>query len=273
MNTYIEYVILENIIVNIFIIYQISITIKNKLKISKMIISVLIISIYTTFSYYSNFSLFENTLIKFLITILGIYIAFKPNKLSIFLKQLIYYYLISFMFVGIIISLTLLFKISLKNIFIKISIYIISALILYLFNKFMWKLWKSNIKSNSLIYEIKIKNFDLVIKAFVDTGNSVYDYINNLDVIFLDNKYFNMLYCNNVLKDTTDIKISTVSNENFMKGYIVNDITICQKDNEICKLKKVLIIFTERKLCNQEDFNAIIGYNTYIDKLKGVSLC
>ena len=273
MNTYIEYVILENLIVNFIILYQISICIKIKLKIKNLIFSVLLITIYCTINYYLNFSLFENMPIKILIVIIGIYIAFKPYKFKLFLKELIYYYLISFMFVGIIISLTLLFRIPLNNTLLKIIVYILSGIITFLFNKFMWKLWKSDIKSETLMYNINIKNLELKILALVDTGNSVYDYINNLDVIFLDNKYFDILNEKKLLKDKVSINISTLSSEDNLVGYIVNDVIISNKKGEEFKLKKIEFVFTNKKLNEFEKFNAIIGYNTYIEKLKGVSLC
>lgn len=273
MNTYIEYVILENVIVNFAILCQISICIKCKLKIKNTIFSILLITIYSTINYYLDLALIESIAIKFLIIIIGIYIAFKPCKFILLLKQLVYYYLISFMFVGIIISITLLFKVSLNNILLKLNIYIISGIISFLFNKFMWKLWKSNIKSETLMYNISIKNIDLNINALVDTGNSVYDYINNLDVIFIDKKYFDIFYKNKLLKDKVNINVNTVSSEENLVGYIVNNVNISNKNSEIFNFKKIIFVFTNKKLNEFEKFSAIIGYNTYIEKLKGVLLC
>lgn len=264
---------LENIIVNSIILYQISICIKEKLKIKNTIFGILLVSVYCTLNYYLDFSLFINIFFKLLIVIIGVYIVFRPKKLNLILKQLIYYYLISFMYVGIIISLTLLFKIPLNNTLLKIIVYISSGIITFLFNKFMWKLWKSDIKNETLMYNINIENIELKILALVDTGNSVYDYINNLDVIFLDNKYFDILNEKKILKDKVSINISTLSSEDNLVGYIVKNVIISNKKGEEFKFKKIEFVFTNKKLNECEKFNAIIGYNTYTEKLKGVSLC
>ena len=68
--------------------------------------------------------------------------------LLLLLKNTIYYYLFLFMYIGIIISITLFFNISLEKHIIKTLIYILSSCILFIFSKDLWKIWKSRKSSD-----------------------------------------------------------------------------------------------------------------------------
>ena len=163
MTEYIEYIFLENLIVSYITIYQVYLFTKMKAKKINIIMGSIILGFYETLSRYFSFNFFGNLLIKLFAICFILYIIFQPNTLKIYLKVFVYYILISFVLVGIIISLTLLFNLNISNELIKVILYIISGLILYLFNKLMWKMWKSKIKKDNLIYEIKmiIKNIKI----------------------------------------------------------------------------------------------------------------
>ena len=80
---------------------------------------------------------------------LCIYIIYLPKELKKYIRLFVYYFLISFLLVGIVISLTLFFNVNISNIIIKNILYIVSGILLFLFNKFMWKMWKSKIKKEN----------------------------------------------------------------------------------------------------------------------------
>ena len=122
-----------------------------------------------------------------------------------------------------------------------------------------------------LIYEIKVG--EVIIPAFVDTGNNVKDLIGNNDVFFVESKYYEKLYNNKLLLKTTYIDINTVMGKENVKGYLLNNIVIKKNKQKICQLKNVLFIFVDRKLNNNDDYEALISYDTYLEKMKGVELC
>mgnify|MGYP004609020203 FL=1 len=271
MTEYIEYIFLENLIISYITIYQVYLFTKMKAKKINIIIGSIILGFYETLSGYFSFNFFENLLIKLFAICFILYIIFQPNTLKIYLKVFVYYILISFVLVGIIISLTLLFNLNISNKVIKVILYIISGLILYLFNKLMWKMWKSKIKKDNLIYEIKVG--EVIIPAFVDTGNNVKDLVGNNDVLFVESKYYEKLYNNKLLLKTTYIDINTVTGKENVKGYLLNNIVIKKNKQKLCQLKNVLFIFVDRKLNNNDDYEALISYDTYLEKMKGVELC
>lgn len=267
----IELVFIENIIVNSIIIYQLSKFTKYNTRIINQIIGILILSIYTTLSYYIRNSLIDNFIVKLLIVNFSIYIIYIPDKIKLYIKLLVYYFLNLFFLAGITISLTLIFNITLKNIIIKLILYGISGIVLLIFNNFMWKIWKTKIKNESLIYTIKIA--DILISALVDTGNNVYDYINNKDVIFIEEEYKRKLEKLNLLETNLNINIKTITGKKNQKVYILNNVKIIKNKKEIYEFKELEVIFIEKELNQNGEYKALISYDTYLEKLKGVILC
>ena len=271
MTNYIEYVLLENLVINYITIYQVSIFTKIKSRKINTVIGIIILSFYSTINYYIQNSFITNILIKILVVNFCIYIIYLPKKIKIYIKVYLYYFLISFLMVGIIISFVIIFKLNISNIITKIIIYFCSGFVLYIFNKFMWKMWKSKIKKDDLIYDIKIG--DIKIQGFVDTGNNVYDYVNKLDVVFLEKQFEYELFKNNLLHEKVKLNINTITGRDEVEGYIVKNIMINKNEYNICILKKLILIFVDKKIDNNNEYKALISYDTYIDKLKGVELC
>ncbi len=270
MKIYLDYILLENIIVNIVIIYQVGIFTKSKINITRNLVSSIILAIYTTLIYVINDSFVNSIIIKLMIVNVVMYIAFKPKNLNIYLKKVVYYYIISFIYVGVIIGITAFFNISISNTLKKICIYIVSGIITYLFNNYLWKMWKTNIKKDNLVYTIKIN--DQEIQCYVDTGNLVHENIYNLDVIFIDYKWFGVLELLGALENKIDIQINTVSDNSKVFGYIVKNVEVYKNKKYICKLNKIIFSFSNQRINIDNKYSALIGYDLYLEKLKGVIL-
>lgn len=269
MTCYIELIFLENIIINYIIINQISIITKCHKKTFREIIGIIVLGLYSTLNYVFYKEIIANSLIKILIINFSIYIIYNPKSISLYIKLILFYFLNSFLLVGIIISISLILNITLDNILIKMLMYFLGGVILLVFNKLMWKLWKSKIKSEDYVYMIKIR--DMLIPGFVDTGNNVFDYEHNRDVIFLEEKYKKNMEEKNLLKKRVKINISTINDSDERCAYIINDVDVIKNNVKVHTFKNLEIIFVKRKL--NENYNALISYDTYIEKLKGVKLC
>lgn len=270
MKVYLDYMFLENLLVNYIVLYVVNIFTKSENKKIYLLISSIILSIYITISSILNLKIIEDIILRILVVNFTLYIAYFSNNLKEYLKKQIYYYLIYFMYVGIVISITLFFDINLKNVLLKILVYLISGIILYIFNKFLWKMWKTNIKNDKLTYNLLIDGQE--IPCFIDTGSNVYDFVNNLDVIFLDKMWYEVLLDKRLLKETTNIAIRTVATEDFITGYILKDVQITKRKKTICNLKRVVVSFPPQTINILGRCSGIIGYNLYIEKMKGVIL-
>lgn len=269
MKIYLDYIFLENLVINLVIIEQLAVFIKDKTKLIKKFLASFLISIYTTIIYIYSNSILASTIIKFIIIIIAIYVLYKPKKIIRYIKIVILYNLISFLYVGTIISITLFFKIVINTLIKKITLYGISGIILNIFTRYIWKIVKSNIKSDDLIYIMYIGNQE--IKSFIDTGSDVKDNVTGLDVIFINNKYYSELEKAKILNKEKEIVIQTVTGRNKVKGYVVENITFYHNNKYVATIGKIIISFTLQEMTT-EKYSALIGYNTYIENLKGVTI-
>lgn len=267
MNYYLEYVFLENVIVNLMLLNLVNIFTKSNTKRLNIIISSIFSSVYTTVIVFLNLNMF---IIKLLLVVSIVYIAYNPKTISKYLKIIVYYLFLNYLYLGIIIGITLLFSINIDNIIFKILVYIISAIILYLLNKFMWKMWKTNIKKDKLTYTINIKGQEIF--CFVDTGNMVKNYQYNLDVIFLDKKWYEVLNKKNILNNKVDTYIHSVIGDSVIAGYIIDNVEVYKNKKKIKVIDKIIISFSNQSINIFNKYSGLIGYETYLENLEGVHL-
>ena len=114
MTIYLDIVLLENIVLNYIIILSTAIISKAKINTINILLSSVFGSIYAIINYMTEIKLGISITIKFFISILIIVIAFREYKIKRIVKQLIFFYLVSFTFGGI--AFMLLFFINPKNI-------------------------------------------------------------------------------------------------------------------------------------------------------------
>ncbi len=262
LQQYIEIIFIENFIIDLILLNFVKLFTKQKLKILNIICAALIGSIYACFmNFYSN--ILSNSLCKILLCIITIYIAFVPKEINKFIKLIIYYYLIYFCYIGTIISLTLVLNIDISNIILKVLLYAISAIISYLLIKFLWKIWKLEIKKNDLLIKIKINNIEVI--GFVDTGNNVGS-SNKIPVIFVKGKLKNKIQ--KFLKNSKnkELEISTINGTTTVNTYYIDEIRIYRNKYEY-KIEGVRIVFSD--ILDNFKYDALVGYDFYFEKLGG----
>ncbi|MDD2376617.1 MAG: sigma-E processing peptidase SpoIIGA [Clostridia bacterium] len=273
MKIYLDYVFIENFIVNISILYQTSIFTKTKVNKIRLIVLSVFLSI---ISIMKTLEISTNIIIQILTINIVIYLLYLPKSVIKYIKQQMYYYLIYIMYIGIIISTSIFFSINLNNIYTRILLYIVTACVTYIINKYMWKIWINKIKYNNLTYKIVINSLNnLTFKVFVDTGNNIRDSFSNLDVIILNSKVYNLKLKSKLIDDKqreiVSLEVLTAIGKSEIKGYIFNDISIKKGGIEKIILKKAIILFIDEKINNYE-YDGIISYNTYLEKLEGVTI-
>ena len=117
MTIYIDIIFIENIIMNAIILYATSIILKQKVKSSRLIISASIGAIYSILMYITKLTIYSSIISKFILSIVMIYIAFKPQSSKKMFKQIIIFYLTSFVFGGV--ALNLIYFLRPENVSIK----------------------------------------------------------------------------------------------------------------------------------------------------------
>ena len=110
MTIYLDIIFLENIFMNTIILFATSVILKNKIRITRIMISSIIGSLYAIISYISKLEIYSNTIVKIILSLVMVYIAFKPINIKQTLKNLMIFYLTSFTFGGVAFALIYVIK-------------------------------------------------------------------------------------------------------------------------------------------------------------------
>lgn len=268
MKIYLDYIFLENLVVNIVIISELIIFTKSKVSTKRKVLIILIDTILSCiFAIYNNIFSY---ILHFIVSLVILFFLFNSKNIYELFKKFCYYYLLYFIYIGIVISFSILFKLNLQSILNKMFIYIISGIFFHFLCKDLWKMWKVNITDRDLFYTLDINGNK--ISAFVDTGNSVKDPLTSLDVIFLKKELESKIILKNIDLKKTYISVSTVNGSEIKTGYIIKNITIYKGKREIALIDKIILSFSLDNSNTPEKYSAILGYDTYLEKLKGVIL-
>ena len=192
---YIDVIFLENLIMNSIILYATAIILKIKPKMIKIIISSAIGSIYAIITYITEIEIYTSVILKTILAIIIVYIAFNPQNVKKMLKEVAIFYLTSFVFGGA--TLYLIYYIKPQEIFIKngmfVGTYILKVILLggifaLIIIKISSKIIKDKITPKDIYCNIKIKIDNKIIetKGMIDTGNFVKEPITNTPVVILE---------------------------------------------------------------------------------------
>lgn len=262
MKIYLDYIFLENLIVNTVIILEtilLTNTDVSKKRRNLVIILDTVLSCITVLV-----SDLNNYIFHIIFSSLTLYILFRFKNLYDYFKKFLCYYLIYFIYIGMIIALSTSFNVNLENYVYKFAIYIISALILHIVVKDLWNMWKTKLKNRDLYFKLLIDN--VVVDAFVDTGNNVKEPITNLNVIFLNANLKSKLRLEKY--KIIDVDVITVNGTDKKQGYIATDIIVIKDGKKIAKIPKIILCFS--LIGNTpEKYSGIIGYDTYLEDLNG----
>lgn len=184
MTIYLDIVLLENLLMNYIIIFSTAIISKSKVSHKKIFLASLIAGIYSILNYIWSPGNLKNLLIKVLISILIILIGFESKKLKTIIKQLIIFYVVSFIFGGI--SFMLLFLINPTEVIFEngllvgtypIKVLIGAGLLGIVIIICISYIIKDRLRIKSMMCDLEIfyNNNSQKIKTMIDTGNLLKD--------------------------------------------------------------------------------------------------
>lgn len=191
----VEYLLLENFIINYLILYIIKIILKIDIDKRRLIVGGILSALYTLVNFYPNLFYLTTPIFKILFSVFIIRISFKYIGIRLFLKQLAAFYLISFIFAGTSLGVfyftqnmsdILMGKININKfpignliLGVGISFFIIK----YIFTYFYKKMGKESYMAN---LNVHYKGKDASLKALIDTGNSLVDPFTKKKVIIVE---------------------------------------------------------------------------------------
>lgn len=192
MKIYIEEVFILNFLLDFMILYGTKRILKRNNKNIRIIISSIIGS-FTTFLLFININNLLLFIVKLLISIILVYIAFGYKNIF---KNILYFYLISIILGGV----CYLFDIN-NKIFLVISCFIVISILIKEFLSY------KEIYTNKYLVKIILKNKEYNLEGFIDTGNRLIDPISKKDIILTNIKYdkSNVIYVPYKALNTTGI--------------------------------------------------------------------
>lgn len=292
MTVYLDVILIENMCMNYIILFATGYIMKLKIKHLRIIISSIIGGAYAIISYMNIIPIYSTLIAKIILSISMVHIAFNPKNIKVCLKELLLFYVVSFVFGGC--AFALLYIIKPQDILMKNGVYIgtypikvaiIGALVGFVLTYLAFKIVKGKITKKSVLYEVAIffKEKETNVIAMLDTGNLLRDPISQMPVILVQkDKMCKIIPINildnleKVLGGDENLQISEEEkNEYFSKlkiipfksvgkqngmliGFKTDKVQIEINDN-IEEIENVIIGIYDGKFSKNEKYSALIG--------------
>ena len=262
MVVYLDILLLENFIVNTFLIYITAQTLKINTKFRFLILSGFIGSLYVLTLIYPYLQFLTSLFFKILIAILMMIIAFRKVPLLFYIKASCIFIMYSFFLGGFcfFIEFSYTNALTLQNgwkvypnkfiiMVIMISYITVHRIVIYI---------KDRKDISKLIYNVEIVFGERIINinAFLDTGNELKEPATNLPVIVVEKNIFTDLNLNENDKYYIPFQLAN-GTSGFMEGFKPSKVSININGSYMCS--EVIIALTDAKFSRINDYNALLS--------------
>jgi len=195
LTIYIDVVLIENLIMNYIILLATGIILKIKIKHLRLITASLIGAIYTILTYVITIQIYSNFFLKFILSMMIIYVAYNPPNVKKMWKYLLVFYLTSFVFGGA--AFALIYIVKPQDILMKNGLFlgtyplknvVLAGIVGFISVTTTFKIVKNKITKKDIYKEIKIEmnGKQIHLNAMLDTGNMLKDPITGNPVIVVE---------------------------------------------------------------------------------------
>ena len=291
MIIYLDVVLLENLCMNYIILFATGYIMKLNMKHWKLLLSGLLGGIYAVVSYMEILPIYSNIFMKMLLSIAMVYLAFGSKKIKQLVKQLVIFYLTSFVFGGC--AFALLYFIRPQDILMKNGVYIgtypikialLGGILGFILTHIAFKIVKTKFKKKDMIYPVTIKLGEnkITLKAMLDTGNMLKEPITGMPVIVVEKQELYSIMPNSLLNNIEEliggentnfinqieekeyltklrlIPFSSIGKQNgLMLGLKADEVVIETEEPE--KRDDIIIGIFSQKLSKNHSYTALIG--------------
>lgn len=291
MTVYLDVVLLENLCMNYIILFATGYLMKIKMKQLRIIVSSMLGGIYAVIAYLEILPVYSSFGMKVVLSILMVYIALKPKGVKILSKQLIIFYLTSFVFGGC--AFALLYFVRPQDILMRNGVYVgtypikialLGGIVGFIITYIAFRIVKTKLHRKDILYniEITLQEKRLKVKAMLDTGNLLKDPISKMPVIVVekeqlysllpiqlldhieewiggDEKFLNQIEEKELIARFRIIPFSSVGKQNgLMLGFKADQVEI-EKEEDMQVRKDVIIGIFNQKLSKDKRYSALIG--------------
>lgn len=291
MTIYLDVVLIENLCMNYIILFATGYLLKRKKNHIRLILSALLGGIYSILAYMEILEIYSNFILKLILSIVMVYLAYQAKNIKQLGKELLFFYLTSFVFGGC--AFALLYVIKPQEILMRNGVYVGTyplkvailggivgftiTVIAFRFAKA--KLTKKDIYCNITIYFGKES---ITTTALLDTGNMLKDPITQMPVIVVEKEILKNILPDTILNHLNhiiggDVPKEVYENENLayitkfrvipfssigktngmLLGFKADKIVVEQEEKEV--IENVIVGIYENSLSKKGQYSALIG--------------
>ena len=261
MVIYLDVLLFENLIVNLFLLYITAKTLRVKVELRYIILAATIGSIYVITLIYPQLKSFSSVSFKIIVAAILVLISFRKRKIMFNVKALAIFILYSMMLAGACmfvqysenydISNSVIVNFSYKKLMLSVMIIymIIDRIIVYV---------RERRDLSNLVYDVDIvlKNSEKNIRAFLDTGNELREPATNLPVVVVEKSVFQDVDLKSYDKFYIPYRVVSGQGGN-LQGFKPEYVKIHQGDET--RNREVIIAFCEERLSDSNDYEALLS--------------
>lgn len=292
MTIYLDVVLIENLCMNYIILFATGYILKLKRKHYRIIISALLGGIYSILSYMEIMEIYSNIVVKIIISIVMVYIAYIPKSVKEMFKELVFFYLTSFAFGGC--AFALLYFVKPEEILMRngiligtypLKIAILGGIVGFIILSISFYILRTKINKKNINCDvnINIEGKKLKVNALIDTGNMLREPITNMPVIIVEKDELTNLLPNTILQNIHNIiegkmpskiyeeenikyisrlrviPFKSLGTENGLLLGIKSDSVIIRRENNEILINDAIVGIYEYKLSRKGQYSALIG--------------
>lgn len=262
MDIYVDILLIENFLVNLFLLLTTYKIIREKYSFKMCIVSAILGSLYTLTMVIQEISFLSNNIIQIVVAFGIAYIPLNNKSIIKSLKSGAVFIVSSCVLSGLCFKIAIITNeysisdgIMIKNFKVKYLILSLSILCIAL-ERITTYIREKNI-INNFYYDVEfsIKDRDLKIKGFLDSGNELREPITNLPCILIEEDYLDGIDIEH--NGLYYIPYSAIGYNGSLKGFRVDNIKL-KKSGQIFKVIDVILCPCKDNLSRENDFNALI---------------
>lgn len=292
MTIYLDVVLIENLCMNYIILFATGYLLKRKMNHIRLILSALLGGIYAILAYMEILEIYSNIVFKIILSIVMVYLAYNAKSIKQMAKELVFFYLTSFVFGGC--AFALLYFIKPQEILIRNGTYvgtyplkvaILGGIVGFTITVLAFHFVKKRLSKKDMYCKIKIyfgkENITTI--AFIDTGNMLRDPITSMPVIVVEKEILKNILPDIILNNLNkiiggDVPKEVYKDENLeyitkfrvipfssigkangmLLGFKANKVEVNYEDN-METINNVIIGIYENSLSKKNQYSALIG--------------
>lgn len=298
MTIYLDVVLIENLCMNYIILFGAGYILKIKLNHIRLILAALLGGVYSILAYAQILEIYSNILMKLVLSIVMVYIAYNAKNIKLLVKQIVIFYLTSFVFGGC--AFALLYFVKPQDILMKDGVFIgtyplkialLGGIVGFVITVIAFRIVKYRLSKNDIFCELTIKfqENSVKAKAMLDTGNMLKDPITRMPVIVVEKDILYEIIPYKILDNLEKIiggddlseiyeeesieyiskfrviPFSSLGKQNgLLLGFKASKVIVHTDENEE-ELKNIIIGIYDNKLSKKDKYNALLG----LDVLEG----